>query len=91
MSEPWAAFALDRCQALAAWGCGRRLAICGLIKLVARQQGERMPEEPKGGNKWTAAERAALRKLLRMAIIMLLAIVVAGTLAALFSSALGTL
>ena len=37
-----------------------------------------MPEEPKGGKKWTAAERAALRKLLRMAVIMLLAIVVAG-------------
>lgn len=38
---------------------------------------------------WTPAERQALRKLIRMGLILLLAIVVAGTIAALLSSALG--
>ncbi len=50
-----------------------------------------MSDEPKRGEKWTAAERAALRKLIGMALIILLAIVLAGTVAALLSSALGTL
>ena len=39
---------------------------------------------------WTAAERRALRKLIRMGLILLLAIAVAGTIAALLSAALGT-
>ncbi len=47
-----------------------------------------MTGEPKGKGTWTPAERAALRKLIRMALILLLAIVVAGTIAALLSSAL---
>ncbi|MCY3782088.1 MAG: hypothetical protein OXG78_17370 [Chloroflexi bacterium] len=47
-----------------------------------------MRDEREG--KWTAAERAGLRKLIRMGLIMLLAIIVAGTIAALLSSALGT-
>ena len=38
---------------------------------------------------WTPAERQALRKLIRMGLILLLAIAVAGTIAALLSSALG--
>ena len=38
---------------------------------------------------WTPAERQALRQLIRMGLILLLAIVVAGTIAALLSSALG--
>lgn len=49
-----------------------------------------MTDEPKGERGWTAAERQALRKLIRMALILLLAIAVAGTIAALLSSALGT-
>ena len=49
-----------------------------------------MTDEPKDKTPWTAAERAALRKLLRMALILLLAIAVAGTMAAWLSSALGT-
>ena len=48
-----------------------------------------MTDEPKGRDSWTVAERAALRKLLRMALILLLAIVAAGTIAAWLSSALG--
>ncbi len=39
---------------------------------------------------WTQAERRALRGLLRMGLVLLLTIVVAGTLAALLASALGT-
>ena len=50
-----------------------------------------MTDEPQRKGEWTAAERAGLRKLLRMGLIMLLAIIVAGTIAALLSSALGTL
>ena len=45
-----------------------------------------MGDEQRREDKWTAAERAGLRKLVRMALIMLLAIVVAGTVAALLSS-----
>ena len=48
-----------------------------------------MTDEPKGKASWTEAERAALRKLIRMGLILLLAIVVAGAIAALLSSALG--
>ena len=48
-----------------------------------------MTDEGKG--QWTEAERAALRKLIRMALIMLLAIIAAGAIAALLGSALGTL
>ena len=50
-----------------------------------------MPEQPEHKDDWSAAERAALRKLIRMGLIILLAIIVAGTLAALLSSALGAL
>ena len=49
----------------------------------------RMTDEPKREAGWTPAERQALRKLIRMGLILLLAIVVAGTIAALLSSALG--
>ena len=49
-----------------------------------------MADEPNGERGWTTAERQALRKLIRMGLILLLAIVVAGTIAALLSSALGT-
>lgn len=38
---------------------------------------------------WTPAERAALRKLLWMGLTLLLAIAIAGVIAALLSSALG--
>ena len=48
-----------------------------------------MTDEPKREAGWTPAERQALRKLIRMGLILLLAIVVAGTIAALLSSALG--
>ena len=40
---------------------------------------------------WTQAERDAFRKLLRMGLILLLVIVIAGAVAALLGSALGTL
>ncbi len=50
-----------------------------------------MTDEREGKKSWTAAERAALRKLIRMGLILLLAITVAGAIAALFSSALGTI
>ncbi len=49
-----------------------------------------MTDERKEERGWTVAERQALRKLIRMALILLLAIAVAGTIAALLSSALGT-
>lgn len=49
-----------------------------------------MTEEPKRERGWTPAERQAWRKLIRMALILLLTIAVAGTIAALLSSALGT-
>ncbi len=45
------------------------------------------------GNKqsgWSDAERKALKNLLRMALVLLLAIVIAGTIAALLSSFPGT-
>lgn len=45
-----------------------------------------MTDERKDETSWSDAERAALRKLLRMALIILLAIVVAGTAAAVLSS-----
>ncbi len=38
---------------------------------------------------WSKAEKAALVKLLRMALILLLAIAIAGTIAALLSSSVG--
>ena len=47
-------------------------------------------DEDKRESGWTEAERRALWTLLRMALILLLAIVVAGTVAALLGSALGT-
>ena len=40
---------------------------------------------------WSEAEKAALFKLLRMALIILLAIAVAGAIAALLSSSLGAI
>ncbi len=49
-----------------------------------------MTDEREGKKSWTAAELAALRKLIRMGLILLLAIAVAGAIAALLSSALGT-
>ncbi len=49
-----------------------------------------MTDEGQDNTGWTAAERQALRNLARMALILLLAIVVAGTIAALLSAALGT-
>ena len=49
-----------------------------------------MSDDRNGKGTWSAAERTALRKLLRMALIMLLAIVVAGTIAALLSSGMAT-
>lgn len=67
---------------------------CGLDAVQAKASeaigGAAMRDEPKEERGWTAAERQALRKLIRMALVMLLAIVVAGTIAALLSSALGT-
>ena len=49
-----------------------------------------MTDESKRETGWTAAERQALRKLIRMGLILLLAIVIAGTIAAILSAALGT-
>ncbi|MCY3834376.1 MAG: hypothetical protein OXG85_15285 [Chloroflexi bacterium] len=49
-----------------------------------------MSDEPTDRRGWSAAERQALRKLFHMALILLLAIVIAGAIAALLSSALGT-
>ena len=54
------------------------------------QTGDEMTDEPKRETGWTPAERQALRQLIRMGLILLLAIVVAGAIAALLSSALGT-
>ena len=45
-----------------------------------------MTDERKDETSWSDAERAALRKLFRMALIILLAIVLAGTAAAVLSS-----
>ena len=47
-----------------------------------------MAKEDQDRRSWTTAERAALRKLIRMGLIMLLAIGVAGLVAALLSAAL---
>ena len=63
-------------------------AVCA--RSMETASGAMMTDEPKGERDWTAAERQALRKLIRMALILLLAIAVAGTIAALLSSALGT-
>ena len=49
-----------------------------------------MADNEKEQSGWSDAEREALKKLLRMAFILLLAIVVAGTIAALLSSFPGT-
>lgn len=48
-----------------------------------------MAEERK--REWSEAERAALRKLVRMALFILLAIVIAGSIAALLSSTFGSI
>ena len=50
-----------------------------------------MADEEKGAGGWTAAERAALRKLIRMALNFFFAIIIAGSIAAFLSSNLGTL
>ena len=52
--------------------------------------GETMADEPKEESSWTPEERQALRQLIRMGLVLLLAIIIAGTIAALLSSALGT-
>ena len=70
--------------------CGLQ-ATCGLIESTQDSWWDTMADEPERKGAWTEAERAALRKLLRMALILLLAIIVAGTIAALLSSSLGTL
>ena len=49
-----------------------------------------MRDEDKRESGWTDAERRSLWMLLRMALILLLAIAAAGTVAALLGSALGT-
>lgn len=49
-----------------------------------------MAEDDKDRAGWSPAERSALRKLWRMALMMLAAIVVAGVIAAYLSSVLGT-
>ncbi|MDE2750040.1 MAG: hypothetical protein OXI34_13850 [Chloroflexota bacterium] len=51
--------------------------------------GAMMSDEGQDKTGWTAAERQALRNLIRIALILLLAIVIAGTIAALLSAALG--
>lgn len=50
-----------------------------------------MPDHQSNNTSWTNAERDSFRKLLRMAGILFMGILVAGILAALLSSALGTL
>jgi hypothetical protein len=50
-----------------------------------------MPDNQTKKNSWTDAERDSFRKLLRMVGILFIGIVVAGTIAALISSAFGTL
>ena len=64
------------------------------LPLIARSRGvderaQRMRDEREREAGWTPAERQALRRLIRMGLILLLAIVIAGTIAALLSSALG--
>jgi len=51
--------------------------------------GAMMSDEGQDKTGWTAAERQALRNLIRIALILLVAIVIAGTIAALLSAALG--
>ncbi len=46
-----------------------------------------MSRKNDGHDGWSKAERESLRKLLRMGLILLLAIIIAGTIAALLSSA----
>lgn len=53
------------------------------------ERAKRMRDERDSEGGWTPAERQALRKLIRMGLILLLAIAIAGTIAALLSSALG--
>ena len=67
-----------------------RIELCreGRFSDSDRQRGATMNDEPTGQGNWTAAERQALRKLIRMGLILLLAIAVAGLLAALLSAAL---
>ncbi len=48
-----------------------------------------MGDDDRAKSQWTEAERLALRKLMRMALVMLVAIAIAGTIAALLSSAIG--
>ena len=50
-----------------------------------------MSDEERGRAGWTAAERRAIWQLLRMALVLFLAIVIAGVAAALLGSALGAL
>lgn len=50
-----------------------------------------MADKQNNQSGWTPAERAAFRKLVRMGLILFLVIVIAGAMAALLSSALGTL
>jgi hypothetical protein len=50
-----------------------------------------MPDNQSNHMPWTDAERDSLRKLLRMAGILFIGILVAGTVAALLSLVLGTL
>ena len=45
-----------------------------------------MTRKNDGDDGWSKAERESLRKLLRMGLILLLAIIIAGTIAALLSS-----
>ncbi len=50
-----------------------------------------MAEDPNQRPGWTNEERAGIRNLLKMAGVLLIAIVIAGVIAAALSSALGTL
>lgn len=50
-----------------------------------------MTDDPSNRHPWTEAERAGIRKLLRMAGILLAFIMIAGIIAAFLSTALGTL
>jgi|GEM_PF-3430157 len=50
-----------------------------------------MTDESNNGRSWTDEERAGIKKLVRMAGILFLAIAMAGVIAAVISSALGTL
>ena len=67
------------------------LPACGLIIFKWSVEWALMADKRNSKSGWTQAERAAFRKLLRMGLILFLAIVIAGAIAALLSSALGTL